>query len=927
MAESTLPAPNQTHWHTLSAEETLAQLRSSTRGLSAGEAEQRLAQVGRNELVDEGGVSPWKIIWGQLTSIMVVVLIIAGVIAAVLGDLEDTIVILALVVINTAIGFYQEYNAEKSMAALKQMAVPTVRVRRDGTVREMAAPELVPGDIVLLEAGNRVPSDGRLIHGAGLQIQEAALTGESVPVSKVVTPLEDPDVALGDRRNLVYMGTSVTTGRGEFAVTTTGMQTELGKIASLIQSVEGEQTPLQRRLDQLGKQLAGLALVIVILVIIQGWLRGESLEVLLLTAISLAVAAVPEGLPATVTIALSLGAQRMLKRRALMRKLPAVETLGSVTTICSDKTGTLTENRMTVTVLDIAGNQVELQGVQAAPLSNLHEQPAFAFLLAGGTLCNDAKPQSAQTDDPNEILGDPTEVALVVAGNRQGLHKTELERIFPRVAEDPFDSERKRMTTLHERPMTNGAGLSDSEHVNELVDDLAVAGPSTYVAFTKGAVDGLLDIASGVWDNTQVIPITDDYRMRILEANARLAQNGLRVLGVGFRLLDEVPQELQKGNLDALEKDLILVGMVGMIDPARPEVRDAVQTCKNAGIHVKMITGDHPATAGAIARELGIEGDESAITGQALDRLDDTGLTHALETTGVFARVAPEHKLRIVKLLQQDGEIVAMTGDGVNDAPALKQAEIGVAMGITGTDVSKEAADMVLLDDNFATIVAAVREGRVVYANIRKFIRYLLTGNIGEIFVMLLSPFLGMPLALLPLQILWINLLTDGLPALALGVEPAESDVMHQPPRSPSESILGRGMGWQIGISGVLLGILSLAVGYWEWRQGTPHWQTMVFTTLTFGQMAAVLSLRSESESFFRFGIRHNPMLIGAVALTVVLQLAVTYIPFLQNLFETQALTLNELLLCIGLGLVMLLSVEVEKRLFRRLGAQPQPAA
>ncbi|RIK39623.1 MAG: ATPase, partial [Chloroflexi bacterium] len=454
-------------------------------------------------------------------------------------------------------------------------------------------------------------------------------------------------------------------------------------------------------------------------------------------------------------------------------------------------------------------------------------------------------------------------------------------------------------------------------------------GPSAYIAFTKGAVDGLLDIAAGVWDDKRIMPLDDEYRRRILEANARLAQNGLRVLGVGFRLLDEVPTAVQQGNLDALEQDLILVGMVGMMDPARPEVRDAVQTCKDAGIHVKMITGDHPATAAAIARELGItgqgDGDERAVTGQELDRMSDEDLARALETTAVFARVAPEHKLRIVKLLQQDGEIVAMTGDGVNDAPALKQAEIGVAMGITGTDVSKEAADMVLLDDNFATIVAAVREGRVVYANIRKFIRYLLTGNIGEIIAMLVSPFLGMPLALLPLQILWINLLTDGLPALALGVEPAESDVMRQPPRSPSESILGRGMGWQIGFSGALLGLLSLGVGYWEWRAGNPHWQTMVFTTLTFGQMAAVLSLRSESESFLRLGIRRNPSLLGAVALTVVLQLAVTYVPFLQKLFETRPLTLGELLLCVGVGIIMLVGVEVEKLLFRRHEAPAQP--
>jgi Ca2+-transporting ATPase len=676
-----------------------------------------------------------------------------------------------------------------------------------------------------------------------------------------------------------------------------------------------------------------------------GWFRGEPLEVLLLTAISLAVAAVPEGLPATVTIALSLGAQRMLQRHALIRKLPAVETLGSVTTICSDKTGTLTENRMTVTVLDIAGTQVELQGEQALPIPNLHDEPALAFLLAGGALCNDTRPQwaadSRQATERELWLGDPTEVALVVAANRQGMHKSELERLFPRIAEDPFDSERKRMTTLHRRPAEIARGdaearrreeedsalLSSSPRANpsaanELVKDLSVAGPSTYIAFTKGAVDGMLGIADSVWIGNHVVPIDDSLRERILEGNASLARNGLRVLGIGFRLLDEVPPAVQEGRLDALEENLVLVGMVGMIDPARPEVRNAVQTCKEAGIYVKMITGDHPATASAIARELGIASDGETISGWEIDRMDDDGLTSTLEQTAVYARVAPEHKLRIVKALQTDGEIAAMTGDGVNDAPALKQAEIGVAMGITGTDVSKEAADMVLLDDNFATIVAAVREGRVVYANIRKFIRYLLTGNVGEIFVMLLSPFLGMPLALLPLQILWINLLTDGLPALALGVEPAESDVMRQPPRSPTESILGRGMGWRIAASGTLLGLLSLAVGYWAWRQGNPDWQTMVFTTLTFGQMAAVLSLRSDSESFFRFGIRKNPSLLAAVALTVALQLAVTYVPFLRELFETQPLSAPELLLCIGLGVLMLLGVELERLLFKQADAR-----
>jgi Ca2+-transporting ATPase len=915
---STQELQQEIAWHTLEAEETLAHLQTDIHnGLTSAAAQQRITRYGPNELVDRGGISPWRILWGQLTSIMVVILIVAGVIAAFLGDLEDTIVILALVIINTAIGFTQEYRAERSMAALKQLAVPTVRLRRDGRVQELPAPQLVPGDIVLIEAGNRVPADGRLLEGAGLQIQEAALTGESVPVQKIATTIGESEIALGDRRNMVYMGTEVTTGHGEFAVTGTGMHTELGKIADLIQNVEGEETPLQRRLDQLGKQLAALAVVIVILVFVLGLVRGDSIELLLLTAITLAVAAVPEGLPATVTIALSLGAQRMLQRNALIRKLPAVETLGSVTTICSDKTGTLTENRMTVTVLDVAGAKLELQGQEALPIPELHDKPGLAFLLAGAALCNDATPRFEDAENPDDILGDPTEVALVVASNRQGMTKTMLDRTFPRVAEDPFDSERKRMTTLHRRPEADAA--STNGQIGALISDLCKLGDSSYMATCKGAVDGLLDISSDVWLGDRVVPLDDTLRQRILEANAEMAANGLRVLGIGYHLFDEIPPEVKAGNAAALEHDLLLVGMIGMIDPARPEVRDAVQTCKEAGINVKMITGDHPATAVAIARELGIANEaDQAIIGLELNKMEDEDLTDTLQEVSVFARVAPEHKLRIVKSLQSAGEVVAMTGDGVNDAPALKQAEIGVAMGITGTDVTKEAAEMVLRDDNFATIVAAVAEGRVVYANIRKFIRYLLTGNIAEIIVMLVTPFLGMPLALLPLQILWINLLTDGLPALALGIEPAESDVMRQPPRSPTESILGRGMGWQIGISGLLLAILSAGVGFWAWNNDNPDWQTMIFTTLTFGQMAAVLSLRSDSESFFRFGIRRNPALIGAVALTVILQLAVTYVPFLQELFETTPLTATDMFICISAGVIMLLAIEVERMIFHR---------
>ena len=878
-------------------------------GLTPAEAQRRLAEHGPNELVERGLKSPWLILWEQLTGLMVLILIVAAVVSGALGDWKDAIAILAIVVLNAVLGFSQEFRAEKAMAALKQLAVPTVKVRRGGHVVEISASELVPGDIVLLETGGLVPADGRLLESVNLRVEEAALTGESEPVEKHARVLDRPELTVGDRLNMVYMGTVVTYGRGVAIVTATGMDTELGRIAELIQTVEREPTPLQRRLEQLGKGLAVAALGIVAVVFILGLLRGEDWQLMLLTAISMAVAAVPEGLPAVVTIALALGAQRMLKRQALIRKLPAVETLGSVTVICSDKTGTLTENRMTVTVLDVLGETQQVdtllrRGIPVADAELLPgERPSvrsLGLLAKAAALCNDASLEPTP-EGGYQAVGDPTEGALVVAAAELGLVKSELDLRWPRVGEVPFTSERKRMTTVHR------VGVTSDE-----TDAPWCCG--TYVAFAKGAVDSLLDISERVWSGDEDLPLNDELRERILDANDRLAGQGQRVLGVAFRPLYEEPDPADEAGL---ERAMTFIGLVGMIDPPRPEVREAVATAKSAGIRPVMITGDHPLTAQQIAWELDIAADGKPLTGRDLSAMAADDLEGVVEQVSVYARVSPEHKLKIVRALQDRGQIVAMTGDGVNDAPALKKADIGVAMGITGTDVSKEAADMVLLNDNFATIVAAVKEGRTIYDNIRKFIKYTLSSNAGEIWVMLLAPLAGMPLPLLPLQILWINLVTDGLPGLAMGVEPPEPDTMNRPPHHPQESIFGRGLGRHVLWVGLLMGLVSLGMGYWTWRAGWANWQTMIFTTLTLSQMGHALAVRSR-ESLFKVGLLSNKALLGAVLLTFVLQMAVVYVPFLQNLFKTSALTLGELLLSLVLSTVVFWGVEVEKWLMRR---------
>ena len=905
-------------WYQLNIEDAVKELgTNAASGLSAAEATLRLNRHGPNELIDRGQKSPWAILWEQMTALMVVILIVAAVASALLGDWKDAIAILTIVVLNAILGFSQEYRAEKAMAALKKMSTPLVRVRRDGQVREISSRDLVPGDVVLLEAGNVVPADLRLIESVNLRVQEAALTGESEPVEKVTAALEAKDVTIGDRRNMAFMGTIVTYGRGAGIVSETGMSTELGAIAAMIQTVESDPTPLQKRMDQLGRTLAIAAFVIVVVIFAMGMLRGEEFKLMFLTAVSMAVAAVPEGLPAVVTIALALGAQKMLKRNALIRKLPAVETLGSVTVICSDKTGTLTENKMTVTALDVAGHRLDLiEHLRGAGpvlqsgderLNILKLKPALPLMLVGSALCNDAVLKAeAGTPGHYQTVGDPTEGALLVAAARMGMMKSELDQLLPRVAEVPFESERKRMSTIHRRP----------EAGKPVPEPLKVLGEKPYVCFTKGSVDGLLEITREVWMDGRREPLTEEWRKRILASNEELAGKGVRVLGVAFRTMDDVPKSSDSGKI---ESDLVFIGLIGMIDPPREEVKAAVARCRTAGIRPVMITGDHPLTARHIAHELGIADErDRVLTGVELEKMSVTQLEEIVEQVSVYARVSPEHKLKIVQALQDKGHVVAMTGDGVNDAPALKKSDIGVAMGITGTDVSKEAADMILRDDNFTTIVSAVEEGRVIYDNIRKFIKYLMTSNSGELWVMLLAPFLGMPLPLLPLQILWINLVTDGFPALALSVEPPERNVMNRPPRPPKENVFAHGMGRHIIWVGLLMGLSVLALGKIYQALGISHWQTMTFNALTLAQMAHVLAIRSERDSLFKIGIFSNKAMVSAVLLTFLLQVAVIYVPVLQRLFKTTPLTAWEFILTLVVSSLIFIAVEVEKLLRRR---------
>jgi len=882
------------HWHTQSAESVLRHWSSSEAGLAGAEAAERLKTHGLNELAERRGKGPSAMLWEQFTGTMVLILIAAGILSAFLGKGTETAAILAIVVLFAVLGFVQEYRAERAMAALKQLAVPVVRVRRGGTLLEMSARGLVPGDVVLLEAGNAVPADVRLLESASLRIQEAALTGESEAVEKTVEAIPEAALPVGDRRNMAYLGTSVTYGRGSAVVVATGMKTELGKIAGLIQDVAPEKTQLQQRLDRIGKALAAAGGIAALLVLLVGWWSGELLADMFLTAVSVAVAVVPEGLPAVVTITLALGAQRMLRRNALIRKLPAVETLGAVTVICSDKTGTLTENRMTVTVIDAAGGErlKLMENLRRhAPSVTAEECRISAdwdlplpirLALAAGALCNDAVLKPDPGPGCFHAIGDPTEGALLVAAARSGMFPDRLQSAAPRVAEVPFDSNRKRMTTVH-RLAADGAAT----------DALHAFKGTGHVAFVKGAVDGLLALSAHVWAAERPEPLTDALRVKIRETNDGLAQAGMRVLAVAFRPLAAV---LPVADAADLERDLTFLGLVGLMDPPRAAVKSAVATCKTAGIRTMMITGDHPLTALAIAHDLGIEECPKAITGEALSRMGPSELAGLVDRVSVYARVSPEDKLRIVDALRQRGQVVAMTGDGVNDAPALKKADIGVAMGITGTDVAKEAADMVLLDDNFATIVAAVEEGRVIYANILRFIKFSLGGNLGKVLVMLAAPLFGINVALRPLQLLWLNLLTDGLMGLGLGLEPAEADTMRTPPRMPGAPVLDRASRVHIGWTGVVIAATTLGLGALYVNPAQPEdttWQTMIFAALGFTQIGHALGLRASGRPVL--SLRSNPAMAVLTLTTLVLQLGAIYLPFMDRFFDLTPLSLIDL--------------------------------
>ncbi|MBU7013726.1 MAG: calcium-translocating P-type ATPase, SERCA-type [Theionarchaea archaeon] len=873
-------------WHTKELEQVFTELATGDQGLTENLADMRLKESGYNELKERKGRGVLTIFVEQFKDLFIGVLILATIVSFLLGETIDAYVILIIVFVNAVMGLAQEYKAEKAIERLKELSSPSATVLRDRNIRAIPARAVVPGDIVILKAGDFIPADGRVCEASYLKVDEASLTGESIPSTKVTEVL--PDAPLADRENMVYMGTVVTDGRGKAVVTATGMNTEMGKIAEEIQAMKLEKTPLHEKLERFSKYLAGIIGGLCVIIFFLGILRGVDTFEMFLTAVSLAVAAIPEGLPAIVTIVLALGVQQMIRRNALVRRLKAVETLGSATIICSDKTGTITRNEMMVSQLyssprlyTLSGQGYSQEGsfyLHAGSNAQPHpEEPdtQLLLLLRIGALCNDSRITA------ESVIGDPTEASLLVSAAKAALHKEELDIKYPRVKEIPFSSERKLMTTLHK------------------ID-------TTYHVYTKGAPDVILDLCTHVLEGGTIKELTKEKKDEILSVYHEMASHALRALAMAYKDIETLPEDT-----GSVELDLIFVGIQGMRDDPRAEVKEAISVCRKAGIKSMMITGDYKTTALAVAADVGITG--GALTGQELEQMTDEQLAEDIDGIGVVARVSPEHKTLIVSALKAKGHVVAMTGDGVNDAPSLKKADIGIAMGITGTDVAKEAADMVLMDDNFASIVSAVEEGRHIFDNIIKFIYFLLCCNVGEIFVLFLAILLGLSRPLLPIQILWINLITDGFPALALGSEPPEEGIMDRPPRDPQESIFAGGRGASIVEMGLVMSVLVLA-GFYFVGQGDAHARTLAFSSLVFVQLAHAFNARSEKRSIFKVGVFTNMWLIGAVIVSVVLQLAVVYTPVLQPVFGTSPLHLEDWLIILGLSGIVVVAGEIKKK-------------
>jgi P-type Ca2+ transporter type 2C len=919
-------------------------------GLTEQQAEERLAKFGANELTERPRPGFLALLWDQFNNYLVIILIIAAVVSLALGEYVDSIAIMVIVLLNAVVGVVQESKAEQALAALKKMSAPNARVVRDGRRMTVPGREIVAGDLVLLEAGNYVPADLRLSETVNLKIEEASLTGESVPVDKNAAVVLDKEIPLGDRKNTAFMGTLITYGRGKGLVTCTGMNTQIGLIAQMIQSFEDEDTPLQRKLEHLGKVLGTACLAICAVVFVYGlfrdthitdvvnigivsYLQAEKKDIinLFMTAVSLAIAAVPEGLPAIVTICLALGMQRMIKHHALIRKLPAVETLGCATVVCSDKTGTLTQNEMTVvqgwaggTAFKVTGEGYSPEGrffADAEPFEP-HSRPDATVLLQGALACNDAKLEERSDESGKrswQIIGDPTEGAMIVAAAKGGFPQEEIGQALPRVQEIPFDSERKRMTTIHR---------------NESVGRLVSSGGFTYpplFAFVKGAPDVILDLCGHRLQDGETLELTADRRQEVLDHNREMASHALRVLGVAYRPLDGVPDDLSPANV---ERDLVFVGLLGMIDPPRPEVIEALKVARGAGLKSVMVTGDYKDTAEAIARDIGLRTPEGLVlTGAEIEKMSDAELAARADRLDVCCRVSPQHKTRIVDALKSRGHVVAMTGDGVNDAPALKRANIGVAMGITGTDVAKQTADMVLTDDNFASIVAAIEQGRIIYSNIRKFVYFLLACNVGEILIIFGAMLVGFPIPLRPVQLLWLNLVSDGAPALALGLEKGDPDIMKHPPRSPQEPIVNRDMAVGIGVVGFVDALAILAV-FWLAMQRYPDHlvaaQTIAFVTLCTSELIRAFTARSEYHSVFAIGVFSNRWMVWAVGVSFVLVLMVVYVPFLRPFFDTVPLGADDWLLMVPFFFASPIAMELLKAWFRQRSAPaaaPEPAA